>query len=67
MTKAAVPFEDYMKLEKKCEQQASLIEELQTEIERLKGELAQEIKFRQDNFEPTSEMEMYGLNENDFH
>ena len=67
MNKATVPFEDYMKLEKKCDEQASLIEKLQAEIEHLTDKLAQEIQFRQDNFKMIDEMEVYGLNESDFH
>lgn len=55
------------KLEKKCDEQANSIEELKAENEHLRDKLTQEIQFRQDNFRPISEMEVYGLNEKDFH
>lgn len=51
----------------KCEELESVIEELQAELEEAKDKLAQEIQFRQDNFKPIDEMEMFGLNESNFH
>lgn len=54
------------KLENQVDEKDRIIEELKTEIEELKDKLQQEIQYRQDNFKPISEMELYGLNENDY-
>ena len=51
----------------KCEELENTNEELKAEVEHLMDKLEQEIKFRQDNFKMIDEMEVYGLNESDFH
>ena len=55
------------KLENQVDEKDRIIEELKTEIEELKDKLQHEIQYRQDNFKPISEMELYGLSESDFH
>ena len=60
-------FIDYLKLEKKCDDLEAENEELKGKIEYLKEQLENEIQYREDNFKMIPEMELYGLNENDFH
>ena len=55
------------KLENQVDEKDRIIEELKTEIEELKDKLQDEIQYRQDNFKPISEIELYGLSESDFH
>jgi len=45
----------------------SIIQELCYECERLEEKLDDEIRNRQDNYEPISPYKMYGVSERDFH
>ena len=64
---AKVILEYIENLENQVDEKDRVIEELKAEVEHLTDKLQHEIQYRQDNFKMKSEMELYGLNESDYH